>query len=62
MVSWEDVAPGFEAVLPVDAEALKKHTHQSDLRDLRATCDLVLPCYCDSSRISTALLLTTETR
>ena len=48
MVSSQDVLPGHEAVLPVDAEALKKYTHQREGRDLRATCDLVLLFYCGS--------------
>ena len=41
MKSSQDAVPG--PVLPLDAEALKKYTHQRDLRDLRATCDLVSP-------------------
>ena len=43
MVSSQDLAPGDEAVLPVDAEALRKYTREQDWRDLRATCELVPP-------------------
>ena len=39
MASSQDAVPG--PVLPVDAEALRKYTHEREGRDLRATCDLV---------------------
>ena len=53
MLSLQKLSLGDEKMLPVDAEALKKHTLATDGSEMQATCDLVrpLPFACPSQTL-----------